>query len=75
MYRFLGGPQRVDLGAENFANTARWAKLGGDAGAVYQYLGAAGTLNLSAQDYADTTPLAAARRRRGRGLQSTWAPT
>ncbi len=55
VYRFLGGPQRVDLGAENFADPARWAKLGGDAGAVYQYLGAAGTLNLSAQDYADTT--------------------
>ena len=55
VFRFLGGPQRVDLGAENFANAARWAKLGGDAGAVYQYLGSARHLNLSAQDYADTT--------------------
>ena len=74
VYRFLGGPQRVDLGAENFANGARWAKLGGDAGAVYQYLGAAGTLNLSAQDYADTPSGGCSAASRARPT-STWAPT
>ncbi len=54
VYRYLGPNGRVDLGAEDFANTARWAKLGGEAGATYQYQGPSlggGTLDLRNVDY------------------------
>ena len=33
----------------------RWARLGGDAGALYQYLGPDGDLDLAATDYSDGT--------------------
>ena len=55
VYRFLGGPQRVDLGAENFANAARWASSAATRARSTSTWARAGTLNLSAQDYADTT--------------------
>ena len=51
VYRYLGGNGRVDLGAENFGNTLRWAKLGGEAGATYMYVGSGGTLDLRNIDY------------------------
>ena len=40
VYRYLGPNGRVDLGAEDFSDDLRWAKLGGETGAIYQYQGA-----------------------------------
>ena len=57
--------RRVDLGAENFGETARWAKLGGEPGATYQYQGTAGTTTCA--DF-DTRRLVPGRRGRRRGL-------
>src|SRR6185436_15592337 len=55
IYVFLGALGDVNLGAENYSNTARWAKLGGVTDAVYKYIGSNATLNLGAQDYTDTS--------------------
>jgi hypothetical protein len=52
---FLGALGDVNLGTEDYSNTARWAKLGGVTDAVYKYIGSNATLNLGAQDYTDTS--------------------
>jgi hypothetical protein len=52
-YRFLGTSGRLDLGAQNYADTSRWALVSGDPGARYRYLGPTTTLNLDNVHYLD----------------------
>jgi len=57
LYKYVGAGSRglrVELGTEDYTDTSRWAPIGGTAGSVYRYLGAAATLDLDAVDYADT---------------------
>ena len=54
LYRYLGGNARLDLGTEDYTDTARWARIGGDGGAVYQFLGGAATDDLSLENYSDS---------------------
>ncbi|MGB8168696.1 MAG: hypothetical protein WCF18_14460, partial [Chthoniobacteraceae bacterium] len=53
VYRFIAdtAAANVDLNAETYTDTTRWAKVGGQAGATYQYLGTNQSLDLSRQDY------------------------
>jgi hypothetical protein len=55
VYRYRGAAGSVALGAEDYSNAGRWARLGGTAGSIYAYIGTPGTLDLAAQDYTDTT--------------------
>jgi len=52
-YRFLGTSGRLDLGAQNYADTSRWVLVSGDPGARYRYLGPTTTLNLDNVHYLD----------------------
>ena len=57
-YKYLGPNKRLDLGAQNYADTTLWAPLGGEAGGLYRYLGRRTTrtkLDLGLQDYTDTS--------------------
>jgi hypothetical protein len=56
-YRFLGESKAdLDLGAEDFADTGRWAAVAGEAGALYRYVGEGGRgvrVDLGVEDYSD----------------------
>ncbi|MCW2962871.1 MAG: Parallel beta-helix repeat, partial [Actinomycetia bacterium] len=53
VYDYVGPSGRVDLAAENFGDSARWAKVGGNPGSVYRYVSSTQTLDLDATDYSN----------------------
>ncbi|MFO1001307.1 MAG: hypothetical protein U0936_13260, partial [Planctomycetaceae bacterium] len=70
VYQFVGTAGSVNLGTENYSNTARWQPVyrrtsqkvrvapghtaGGAEGGVYRFLGAAGSVNLGTENYGNT---------------------
>lgn len=47
-------PINIDLASEDFTVTARWLKVGGVAGSVYEFMGTTGNLDdLTKVDYTD----------------------
>ncbi|MEZ0276275.1 MAG: beta strand repeat-containing protein, partial [Roseimicrobium sp.] len=60
IYRFIASAavsETFNINAENYSNTARWAKVGGQAGSTYVYVGTTTLSNydLSRVDYSDTS--------------------
>ena len=62
LYRYVGSSAQVcDLtgdptatAAPNFSDSTTWAQIGGTAGAIYQYVGTAGSVDLNNTDYTNT---------------------
>ena len=52
-YRYHGPSGRVDLGGEDYSDTARWTLVDGAAGSVYRYVGPSGNVDVNDQDYLD----------------------
>ena len=54
-YRYIGGNARLDLGAQDYSDTASWVLIAGESGRAYRYLGAASLAgaDLSLIDYTD----------------------
>ena len=58
LYRYIGAAAagfRLDLGLQNYGDTALWAQIGGTEGTTYRYLGPVADLVLSNVDYSDTS--------------------
>ena len=57
LYKYVAGGGaglRLDLGDIDYASSADWVEIGGEAGVVYQYRGGlAGSLDLGLQNYSD----------------------
>src|SRR5690606_3482929 len=56
IYRYVGpalaADETIDLEAQDYANdTLNWARVEGDAGTVYAYLGTTGTVDLALEDF------------------------
>src|SRR5690606_1004445 len=54
-YRYVGSSARTDLGSQNYADSTRWALVGGTPGAVYRYKGTAATRDLNSTNYGDSS--------------------
>ncbi|MCA9062255.1 MAG: hypothetical protein KDA96_04330, partial [Planctomycetaceae bacterium] len=57
VYEYIGASPLtggVDLEEQTYTNATLWKKVQGQAGRVYQYLGATGTVNLGAENYNNT---------------------
>jgi len=55
-YRFIAPGtrgQRTDLQTEDYTDTSRWVRIGGDADTLYEYLGSDATFDLALQDFTD----------------------
>ena len=54
VYRWVGASGVVrNLGAQNYATDPNWKLLGGEPGATYRYVGAAGPRDLNGEDYSN----------------------
>ena len=42
-YRYLGANGRLDLANQDYSDSSLWAPVGGEAGAVYRYVGPTAT--------------------------------
>ena len=56
LYRYVGSPGDVDLDGTNFGSASLWKEVGGVAGAVYRWGGAATSgVDLNREDFGDTS--------------------